>query len=205
MNEYMVSILAHPDTESFCAALWGEYNRAVQEHLNAPGGLIHRNLYQEEYNPVLQLPELRRHIPIEELAMSYIHDLQKARSLALFFPDWWGAEPAILKGWIDRSLRPHIGYARNERSGPGGQANRESSGLLGNLQLRLFITSDTANDGRQSLLNLYEHRYRDIIGAYCGISKIAIRLFTPLRSSRFSQRKAWLQEAVEDGRNDSRA
>ena len=43
-----------------------------------------------------------------------IRDAQESRGLGDVYkrqhPNWWGMPPAILKGWVDRVVRPGLAY-----------------------------------------------------------------------------------------------
>jgi len=60
-------------------------------------------------------PVIRRHC--DEIAA--------AAGIVVVHPNWWGQPPAILKGWVDRVLRPDGAYLFVDRDGgtgvPGGR------------------------------------------------------------------------------------
>ncbi|NCB20586.1 MAG: flavodoxin family protein [Clostridia bacterium] len=64
------------------------------------------DLYQEKYNPVLKLEEcskgLNRLICPDTLV--YQEKIKKADKLIFIYPIWWQYMPAILKGFLDRTL-----------------------------------------------------------------------------------------------------
>jgi len=61
--------------------------------------------------------------------------LRDAKHVAWFFPTWWAAPPALVKGFIDRVLLPGFGY----RYEPGRAPHRK---LLGGRSARLVTTMD---------------------------------------------------------------
>jgi len=38
----------------------------------------------------------------------------EASGIVIVHPNWWGQPPAILKGWVDRVLRPGVAYEFTE-------------------------------------------------------------------------------------------
>lgn len=95
-------IYAHPLEGSFIAAC---RDRAL-EALRRKGHEIRvTDLYADGFDAALPLDEWQNHLgdPANSVAMAgYIADLRWAESLILIYPTWWGGQPAIMKGWIDR-------------------------------------------------------------------------------------------------------
>ncbi len=190
----VMTVLAHPDPDSYCAAL---YESMVEGVATAATELRSHQLYEEQFDPRMVLTELRRQIPIDQPAGRYVSEIQDSDILFAVFPDWWGAEPAIFKGFLDRLLRRDIAYARGGSSTH--SRNPASDGLLTRLHAHFLITSDTTPERRDSLLEMYKSRYRDTIGTFCGFSAVDVRLFSPVRQASLRTRKQWLQEARELG------
>ena len=116
MNVLVVS--AHPSEKSLHATL----RSVTLEEIERAGHVIrHRDLYAEAFNPVFTPYERVNHVGdlqqklahLPELA-SYVHDLQWCDSLVLVYPTWWSAQPAILKGWIDRIFMNEVAWTLPE-------------------------------------------------------------------------------------------
>ncbi len=109
-------ILAHPDADSFNAA-------AAQAYCEAVRGLGHeavlRDLYRLGFDPVLkssEQPRPDRYAMANDVAAE-IAVIEKADVFVLIYPVWFGAPPAILKGYIDRVMGAGFSYgAIRERS-----------------------------------------------------------------------------------------
>ena len=200
----IMSLLAHPDDESFCAALEREFTAELTKaSASLPPAsdslrIVSHKLYHGGFNPVMSLPEMRRHLPIDNPAMEYIRSLNDCRELVLFFPDWWGAEPAILKGFFDRVLRQGIAYDRAEQAG--GEKSAESRGLLTDCGLSLWICSDSSGSQLSNLVGQYEQRFRNIIVAYCGFRSLQLTICSPLNTSSLKKRRAWLEDCRAEAR-----
>jgi len=96
-------MFAHPDRGSFGGAVLDR----VLAGLSRSGHEVRmRDLYAEGYESRLSIDEKRHHLASPDtkpqLARDF-DDLRWAETLVLVHPTWWGAQPAILKGWIDRA------------------------------------------------------------------------------------------------------
>lgn len=94
-------IVCHPDEHSFTMAI-AKRTRTVLDDLGHDVRV--RDLYREEFVPELSAAERRDHlvdgVPTE--IAGYAEDLGWCDSLVLVYPTWWGGQPAMLKGWMDR-------------------------------------------------------------------------------------------------------
>ena len=103
-------LYAHPNPESFAAALHG----CVVETLREAGHEIDDcDLYAEGFQPVLSLAERRKyndesasHPEVED----HIARLKAAHGIVFVFPAWWYGMPAILKGYLDRVWLPGVSF-----------------------------------------------------------------------------------------------
>lgn len=111
-------------------------------HLEGAGHSIrHHDLYAESFNPVFtpyerlhhvgNITEKLHHLP--EL-VPYVEDLQWCDTLVLVYPTWWGAQPAILKGWIDRVFMNEVAWVL-----PAGEARIRP--LLTNVRRLVVVTT----------------------------------------------------------------
>lgn len=110
-------IYAHPVDTSYVAAM----RDAVLK------GLAHNNhetrvldLYAQNFEPRLSaeehrvyLDETRNQVSVAE----HIALLRWAEGLVFVFPTWWYGLPAILKGWLDRTLAPGVAFSLDEGGG----------------------------------------------------------------------------------------
>lgn len=64
-----------------------------------------RDLYAESFDPRLTLAERRSHLEppsAKSHLQTYFEDLTWCDTIVFVHPTWWGSQPAMLKGWIDR-------------------------------------------------------------------------------------------------------
>lgn len=116
MNVLVVS--AHPSQKSFHNTL----RSAVLDELGHAGHTVrHRDLYEESFNPVFTVFERLNHVGniTDKLSQlpdlkSHVEDLEWCEVLVLVYPTWWSAQPAILKGWIDRVFMNEVAWVLPE-------------------------------------------------------------------------------------------
>lgn len=107
----LLFIHAHPVPESFNSALC----KAAVETARAKGHEVRLiDLYAEGFNPVMSAEERRAYHddgpPPPDVA-PHIAALQWAEGLIFVYPTWWYAQPAMLKGWMDRVWRPGVTFS----------------------------------------------------------------------------------------------
>ncbi|CAN0472332.1 unnamed protein product, partial [Hapterophycus canaliculatus] len=74
------------------------------------------NLYEEQFQAVLGREEHRgfmtafRDGKVAEDVKGHVEDLQWCSGIVLCYPTWWYSFPAILKGWLDRTLMPGVAF-----------------------------------------------------------------------------------------------
>jgi len=125
-------ILGHPDAHSFNAAVARTYCETV-EKLGHEAVL--RDLYRLGFDPVLkpnEQPRPDRYAMSNDVAAE-LAIIGKADVFILVYPIWFGAQPAILKGYIDRVLGAGFSY--------GAIRERSSHQFLGDKQLIIITTS----------------------------------------------------------------
>ena len=69
----------------------------------------------------------------------------QAQGIVIVHPNWWGQPPAILKGWVDRVLRPEVAYRFLE--GDAGEGVP-----VGLLKAKAAIVFNTSNTPRRAEL-----------------------------------------------------
>jgi NAD(P)H dehydrogenase (quinone) len=92
-------IACHPAESSFTLAIAKRYAKAVRSHGHET---IVRDLYRLAFDPVLRLEE-RNGEPAADVIAEW-EALGEIDVFVLVYPIWFGAPPAMLKGYIDRVL-----------------------------------------------------------------------------------------------------
>jgi putative NADPH-quinone reductase len=124
----------HPDPESLVSAA---KDRAVSALGDAGHDVVVADLHAEGFDPLLDLDEWRahahEHTPDGSLAGHADH-LRWADTIVFTYPTWFGGQPAMLKGWLDRVCTNGVAYRL-----PPGKAHIR--GLLRNIRRIVVITS----------------------------------------------------------------
>ncbi len=139
-------VFAHPESQSMVGSL---REMVLTESREAGHVVRQRDLYAEQFNPVMSGYERKNHSTelapkldvIPELR-SHIEDLRWCDALVLVYPTWWSGQPAILNGWFDRVLVNEVAWTLPEG------ANKLRP-LLGNI--RTFAVLST--HGSSKLVN----------------------------------------------------
>lgn len=184
-------ILAHPRPGSFNHAI----AETVAATLHGSGHTVRfHDLYQEQFDPLLPEGEIARDAHLPPAIDAHCTEIAEADGIVFVHPDWWGMPPAILKGWIDRVLRPGVAYRFSETdSGEG-----IPTGLLKAKAAIVFNTSNTPAAREQDVFgDPLERIWKDCIISFCGIPRFHRKMFGVIVTSTAEQRKAWLDEVRE--------
>ena len=184
-------ILAHPDPGSFNHAIAA----AARQRLARNGHAVwFHDLYAEGFDPVLPGCEIPKGAPIPAAIATPCSEIAAADGIVIVHPNWWGQPPAILKGWIDRVIRPGVAYEFLE--GDGGEGIP-----VGLLRAKVALVFNTSNTPRERELNAFgdplEALWGKCIFGLCGVSTFHRRMFGVIVTSTPAQRAAWLQKVEE--------
>lgn len=184
-------ILAHPDKKSFNSAI----ANTCMQHLKKNGhSFILHDLYQEGFNLVIDNIEIPKNGRIDETVKKHCEDLNNSDGIIIIHPNWWGQPPAILKGWIDRVIRPGIAYEFEE----GDNGEGVPKGLLKAEIGLVFNTSNTSTDRENEVFkDPLELIWKNCIFDFCGIKVFERRMFRIVVTSDLKQRQIWLNEVEE--------
>ena len=184
-------ILAQPDPESFNHAL----AEKVRETLQGIGHTVFfHDLYAENFEPVIPAIEIPRDAVLTPLVQLHCDEIADADGIIIVHPNWWGQPPAILKGWIDRIIRPGTAYQFLE--GDGGEGVPE--GLLKAKAALVFNTANTS-EYRETyvFLDPLETIWKNCIFGLCGIPEFYRKMYRIVVTSTLEERKSWLEETAE--------
>ncbi|NBF39547.1 MAG: flavodoxin family protein [Spirochaetes bacterium] len=180
-------VLAHPNERSLNHAVAG----AAAEAVRAAGAeLFFHDLYAEGFEAVLSKEEMLRRFSFDEAVQGYAAELGRARLLIIVHPDWWGQPPAILKGWLDRVLRPGVAYDFHGEE----FMEKHRIPLLTGMRALVFATSDAPEPATGSPL---ARVWRENVFDFCGIAPSQITIFHEVREASRRTRKHWLDSVAE--------
>jgi NAD(P)H dehydrogenase (quinone) len=192
MNAKTVSlILAHPDKGSFNHAIAAAAVKTLKEN----GYRVHfHDLYKERFDPLLFEYEFSENAPIPPVIKKHCRQIAQAEGVVIVHPNWWGMPPAILKGWIDRVLRPGVAYNFLE----GDKGEGVPVGLLRAKTVVVFNTSNTAAKREKCVFgDPLERIWKDCIFGLCGPKRFYKKVFRVIVTSSPRQRKQWLEETKD--------
>ena len=183
-------ILGHPRP--------GSFNHAIAETVAAT---LERNghrvafhdLYAEGFDPILPYEEIpKAAVPDPEIAQ-HCGEVADADGIVVVHPNWWGQPPAILKGWVDRVIRPGVAYEFLE----GDTGDGVPVGLLRAKVALVFNTSNTPElREREDFGDPLEALWRRCIFDLCGVPVFDRRMYRVIVTSTPEQRAAWLHDVA---------
>jgi len=184
-------ILAHPYSESFNHAM---YHTVCSKLRNMDIEVYRHDLYKEHFNPILTVEELGSDSSTDTLVHQYAEELLASEYLFFIHPNWWGQPPAILKGYIDRVIRPPYAYDFPPGDTGGGLP-------VGKLKRKYGIVFNTSNTGKEREDGYFndplENIWKQCIFGFCGIEKYYRKMFRIIADSELEQREIWLKEVQE--------
>lgn len=181
-------ILGHPDNKSFNHAVADTCNNRLVENGHS---VVFHDLYQEGFNPIIDTIEIPKHGQIDDIVKNHCDDLINSDGIIIIHPNWWGQPPAIIKGWIDRIIRPGIAYEFEE----GDNGEGTPIGLLKAKIGLVFNTSNTSEERENSIFkDPLDTIWKNCIFDFCGVKQFDRRMFRIIVNSDLDQRNIWLNE-----------
>lgn len=183
MGKKILVILGHPNTESFCGALF----RAYIEGAKAVGSEIREiKLGELKFDPVLWKGYNKEQELEADLVESQVL-IKWADHMTFVYPTWWGAMPSIMKGFFDRAFLPGFAYKYRPNS-------QYWDKLLNGRTAQLLVTMDTPPWYYRWIWRGPGHnQMKKTILGFCGIKVNRISEFSPIRNSSQEQREEWLK------------
>jgi NAD(P)H dehydrogenase (quinone) len=106
----MLVVFCHPVRNSFVGACLDRTVAALEVSGHSVRVI---DLYADDFQPALSLLERQTYKdPIETKTdiVGYVNDLRWATGMVFVYPTWFGAQPAMLKGWFDRVWVDGVAY-----------------------------------------------------------------------------------------------
>jgi NAD(P)H dehydrogenase (quinone) len=183
-------IVAHPNQASFNHAIAMTCSRVLADHGHEV--MLH-DLYEEHFDPLLPGNEFPGDAVLPAEIKRHCDEVAQADGIIIVHPNWWGQPPAILKGWVDRVLRPGVAYEFME----GDQGEGVPRGLLRARCAIVFNTSNTERVREQTVFgDPLEALWENCIFGLCGVPTIHRKLFSVVITSSEAERTAWLSEVA---------
>ena len=155
-------ILAHPEATSFNAAVAGAYASAVRD-MGHDASL--RDLYRRDFDPRLRAEELpwRKDFRPGDDVVAERQIVAQADVIALVYPLWFNAPPAMLKGYVERVFGMGFAY---ESATPGTHPLLAGKGLVS-------VSTSGAPGAwvdQTGALKRLQAGFDDHVAAVCGLS-----------------------------------
>lgn len=183
--KHILVINAHPDKDSFCAALTRSYVEGAVKS-GSICRLVH--LSDLDFDPILH----KGYRVIQELEPDLImlrEEIKTADHLVMVYPVWWATFPALLKGLIDRLFLP--GFMFNFHSS-GYSWDKYMKGKTARLIItmnsppwyyRIFVRKPGDNALKKGVLK------------FVGFGPVRITHLGPVKLSGLQKRRKWLKKA----------
>jgi putative NADPH-quinone reductase len=184
-------ILAHPRKGSFNHAIAGTAVLTLKENGH---DVAYRDLYEEGFDPVLPDDEIPKACTLDPLIRRHCEEIANADGIIIVHPNWWGQPPAILKGWVDRVIRPGVAYEFQE----GDSGDGVPIGLLTAKAALVFNTTNTPEAREREVFgDPLETIWKNCIFGLCGVKNFHRRMFGMIVISTPQRREEWLKEVQE--------
>lgn len=181
-------VLGHPDSESFCSHLANTY----VDHARSAGREVQLlRLGDLEFDPILWEGHKKGTQPLEPDLVAAQRAITWAEHLVFVYPIWWGAMPALLKGFIDRVFLPSFAFKYRSNSSSWDK-------LLRGRQADLLVTMDAPPWYFRWVQRMPgHHQMQRAILEFCGVSPVRISSFGPVHSASDQQRRRWLDRVAQ--------
>ena len=186
-------ILGHPDKKSLCAAIADNYEKGAREKY----GQVERiNLHELNFNTNLK----QGYKVVQTLEPDLIEAqrlLKWANHIVIIYPVWWGSVPALLKGFLDRTLLPGFAFKIRENSNGWDR-------LLSGKSARLFVTSDAPS--WWLYLNYFHpavNMMKKVVLEFCGVTPVTVMSFDSIKDASEKKIENILYKSFRAGLDDN--
>ncbi|ACV09898.1 NAD(P)H-dependent oxidoreductase [Jonesia denitrificans] len=133
------------------------------------------------------------HLPLEQ--QEWIETLERAHHIVIFFPQWWGTYPGVLKAFLDVTFLSGRAYL---------YGNKVPIKLWKGRTARLVMTMDSPRWwNRLWYRNAAETSLKNAVLWFVGISVAAVTRLTPVRHSPDDVRASWLKKMAQAAVRDA--
>lgn len=184
-------LLAHPNPQSFNHAI---AQSAVAELKQSGHEVSFHDLYAEKFDPILPTEEIPKKGFVPPEIEKHCQEIASADGIIIVHPNWWGQPPAILKGWVDRVIRPGVAYEFMD----GDEGEGIPIGLLKAKAACVFNTANTLPEREARVFgDPLETLWKNCIFGLCGVNIFYRETFSVVVTSTLEQRQKWLAKVRE--------
>jgi putative NADPH-quinone reductase len=184
-------ILAHPNKQSFNHVI---AETAIKQLQRNGHEVIFHDLYYEKFDPILHLNEIQDKAPLPKKIEIHCKEIGSADGIIIIHPNWWGQPPAILKGWVDRVMRPGVAYKFLE----GDKGEGIPVGLLKAKAAIVFNTANTPPKREQEVFgDPLQLLWKNCLFDLCGVPSFYREMFTVVVTSTYEKRLGWVRKVQE--------
>lgn len=179
----------HPNPDSLCSALARAYVT-----VNPAARLI--TLRDLDFDLHMRHGYTKR-MPMEPDLTMARQAIRDAEHLVVVTPVWWRSVPALLKGFLDRTLLPKEDFSYSAKGLPVGHLTGRSAHVIATADTPLWLQPFLPDTRLRSLT-------RGTL-AFCGFGPVRVTRFAPVNKSTAEQRAGWLRQIEELGRSQAGA
>jgi NAD(P)H dehydrogenase (quinone) len=183
-------IVAHPNKASFNHAIALTCSKTLSDNGHV---VMAHDLYDEHFDPILPFGEFLKEAALPAKIQRHCDEVAQADGIVIVHPNWWGQPPAILKGWVDRVIRPGVAYEFVE----GDAGEGVPHGLLKADSAIIFNTSNTETTREKKVFgDPLQLIWENCVFGLCGVPKFHRRMFSIVVTSTEAERRQWLSEVA---------
>lgn len=191
MSKAILIIQGHPDASAphFCHALANSYRRGAE----AKGHTVEQLELARLDFPWLSSEQAWSHEPAPEAIVQAQSRIAAADHIVMIYPLWLGTMPALVKAFLEQTLRPGFAFDQSAREGKGQR-------LLKGKSARVIITMGMPGFFYRWFFRAHGYWYlkRNIL-KFCGFAPVRHCFIGLVGSKADTGRKKWLEKVRQLG------
>jgi NAD(P)H dehydrogenase (quinone) len=184
MGKNIVVITGHPNKKSFCRSVALAYLESAK---NSGHEVVDLNLIDLDFDPILRGGYSIKQKLEKDLVESQ-EKIKNADHIVFIYPNWWGAPPALFKGFLDRVFLPGFAFKFVENSMmPLKLLKGKTVDLMVTMDTPLWIYKIFLGSRGIKLMN-------ESVIEFCGMKTKKTFLVGPIKKSSVEQRVKWIAQ-----------
>ena len=181
-NHSIAIVIGHPYPGSYCNALAHAYAAGARRS-GAEVRIL--DLSRMSFEPNLKHGYHKR-TELEPDLLAAQETIRWADHLVFVYPNWWGSMPAVLKGFLDRTLLPGFAFQTRPNS-------LLVDKLLKGKSARIIVTMDSPGWYYRLVMGNAGHRLmKKAVLNFCGIAPVKVTGIGPVKTAK----REWLEKEL---------